>query len=212
MENEKVLIDKVITINLDEFYMLMALKGLEQVYGFQRNITQLSEERMLFILNNMIKKGILVNDNEQLSCVNVYKKIVSYIEYSRSVIDIFSSDISKPKCICYMGSKMLVTSISAVNANRLQMKIIEYNFLEQLLKDFGYYDDLWQYDKNSKIEDLLLISKLILPCESAKKSIAIRHQQDGLHVILEMGNQKKDTEYINGIAQETLEWLWRDEE
>lgn len=208
MENEKALIDKVVTINLDEFYMLMALKGLEKVYGFQRNIVGLSEERMIFILNSMIKRGIVINQNEQLQCGSTYEEILSYIEYSNSIIYIESLNKSKYNCICYMGSKLLVTTISTVNASRLQMKIIEYDFLEQFLKDFGYYDDLWQWDKNSKMEKVLQISKMILPCERVEKSIVIRHQQDGLHIFLETDNQKQDLEYINGITQETLRWLW----
>jgi len=211
MENKKMLTDKIITIPLDEFYMLTALKGLQKVYGFQRDINLLPEEDMLLILNSMVKKGILLNEKDQFVCVGIYKTILSYIEYANNVICVSSLDNSKTKCICYLGNKMLVTSISAVNTSRLQIKIIAYEHFAQFLKDFGCYENLWLYDKETKEADILRISNIILPHEEVKNSITIRHRQDGLHLIFEQGNQKTEMEYMNGIAQEALAWLWRNE-
>lgn len=134
--------NKVLSLPLEEFYMLAALGGLKQAYGFNYDINRFSVEEMLRILLHLADKKIISSVENRFECCAEYKEVLAYLKYSQKIIEIKSSISGCPVCICYLGKEILVTRKSSVNSKRLLIHTRLYEDFCDYIYSSGYIDAL----------------------------------------------------------------------
>ena len=213
MANYKDHYNKILSIPLEEFYMLAALGGLKQVYGFKYDINNFSKEDMLRILLHLADKRILTVTDNHFECCDEYKEVLSYLKYSQKIIEIKSSVKGCPACICYLGKDILVTRVSSVNYKRVLIHRRKYEHLCEYIYRAGYIDGLWsvfdEEESDGKEEIILDIKCIEIVSNYVTASIKIKkisgrnfilYDCDGNKICCEFSRRRLET-YIKSICE-----------
>lgn len=132
MEKNK---DIVYTMKLTEFYMLMAIEGIDRIYGFSADMTGLSSQDKLNIINSLVQKGIINVKDDQFVCESPYEKIVRVIKYTPEVVASVPEDGRLSGCICYISDEILVTSMSKAGGNHINIQWMNMQEFAEYIKE-----------------------------------------------------------------------------
>jgi hypothetical protein len=147
--------NKVLSMPLREFYLLISMSGADSVFGYEYTCEALSETDILEALNNLVRQNILTSDGEKFECSREYKKIVDYVHYAAEGLVIQGLNDELPECIVYLGDEFLVTNTQLSNADRILIQWKDADGLYQFVKDMGYLEQIWEHDILSEKEQVL---------------------------------------------------------
>lgn len=117
--------------------MLMALNGVNRIYGYSCDMSDYSDENRLNIINSLVQKNIVCVDGEHFECKNEYKKIVKTIKNAEKIIVFEPENITDAGCICYEDDDLLVTTLSEAGRNHINMKWIKKFDFGEYIKDIN---------------------------------------------------------------------------
>lgn len=139
--------DKVYIFSKEEFLILAAASGIQEMYGF--DMTGVGEENGELLLNmqKLVTKGYLYAVGEKFLIQEPIKSIFLQIKDVQTTIDVHKR--SGKKCIVYIGDFGVRVSPSSRRKGMLEVQSIDLNDIWKFLQEEGWIpikEEVQEYD------------------------------------------------------------------
>ena len=139
--------DKVYIFSKEEFLILAAASGIQEMYGF--DMTGVGEENGELLLNmqKLVTKGYLYAVGEKFLIQEPIKSIFLQIKDVQTTIDVHNR--SGKKCIVYIGDFGVRVSPSSRRKGMLEVQSIDLNDIWKFLQEEGWIpikEEVQEYD------------------------------------------------------------------
>ena len=128
--------DKVYIFSKEEFLILAAASGIQEMYGF--DMTGVGEENEELILNmqKLVTKGYMYSEEGKFLIQEPVKSIFLQIKDVQTTIDVHKR--SGKKCIVYIGDFGVRVSLSIQRKGMLEVQSIALDEIWNFLQEEGW--------------------------------------------------------------------------
>ena len=127
--------DKVYIFSKEEFMILAAVSGIEQMYGFSLK-ENIEDQEALLVMQALAKKEILFSKDGKFQLQEKVAQIFSQIKNAKTTIDVHKQ--SGRKCIVYMDGLAVKVSLSKGREEMLEVQCIPLREVWKHLSEEGW--------------------------------------------------------------------------
>lgn len=138
---------KVYIFSKEEFLILAAVSGIEEMYGFDVAGVGEETEELLLNMQKLVTKGYLSAEEEKFQVQEPVKGIFRQIKDVQTTIDVHKR--SGKKCIVYIGDFGVRVSPSSQRKGRLEVQSIALDNIWNFLQEEGWIptkEEVKRYD------------------------------------------------------------------
>jgi hydrogenase maturation factor len=128
-------------------YMELAIlaygKGVNRLFGFSMEQVDLSNQKeVLLALHKMYQKGIYTREGDSLRISKEYDLILNRMKEAKTALVVEASSDELPMICCYPGDDILVSEITALQADTVRLSFVDKTAFGDYLMETGYLPEL----------------------------------------------------------------------
>lgn len=139
--------EKVYIFSKEEFLILAAASGIQEMYGFDMSEVEDEPQELLLNMQKLVNKGYLYTEGEKFLVQEPVKNMFLQIKDVQTTIDVHKR--SGKKCIIYIGDYGVRVSPSFQRKGKLEVQSITLNDIWNFLQEEGWIptkEEVQEYD------------------------------------------------------------------
>ena len=128
--------EKVYIFSKEEFLILAAATGVQEIYGFEMSGAGEETQELLLNMQKLVTKGYLYTEEEKFLVQEPVKNMFLQIKNVQTTIDVHKR--SGKKCIVYIGDFGVRVSPSLQRKGMLEVQSIALNDIWNFLQEEGW--------------------------------------------------------------------------
>lgn len=107
--------EQIYLLTAREFILLAATAGIRELYGFDMSVEELDRGKVIYVLQDLTKKGYLKTVEREFYLTEVMAGIFTQIKNAESVVEIHKR--SGRRCMLYMEQEVVMVSETMYRKN-----------------------------------------------------------------------------------------------